>query len=170
VRAHAYWQFFRGWSDQGEPVPAEVADRLTAFWAWRLDELEQVPESEARTIEIEGLMWFLSTPYLPVQQAITLGRRTIALNTGKRRVTGNGWERMADLANEDPDGAYGLIGLLVEHELQEHGLVLFDQIAPALRIAMQRGSVETRASVIRLVNRLGEAGQDEFKQLLPGPQ
>ena len=113
-------------------------------------------------------MWFLSTPFLPIQPAIALGRRTVALNIGKRRVTGNGWERMAELANADPDGAYALVELLVERELEVHGLVLFDQVAPALRVAMGRGNTNTKSRAVRVINRLGEHNQGEFRKLLPG--
>jgi|CXWL01.1.fsa_nt_gi hypothetical protein len=166
VLAHAYWEIFRGWSDAEEPVPAESAERLARYWRWRLECLERSPVTEETSLEIDGLRFLIATPYLPVATTLEFGLRTIVLGAGRGRTTGAGWERMAELAAADPDETFALVDMLAREELSGNGLVLFDQIAPALRTILQLGASATRENAVRLVSALCEHGQEEFRALV----
>ncbi len=170
---HAYWAIFRGWSDADSSVTTtkvwltEAAPRLLQLWEWRLFQIENVDTLVVvdRADEADHLLWFLATPHLPVTETISLGRRTIDLLDAKSRTAGIVWERLCEISQLDPAGAFDLSERLVMRFLDSDFIYLpFEHIAPIFRAAMkQRGNLMNRAK--RLINLLGERGHGEFEPL-----
>jgi len=166
-RVNSYWNVFRNWSEADEPVAQEFAERLVAFWEWRLVDLEHTPESPARSEEAAGLMWFLMTPFTAPSEAIRLGRRTIALNTANEHIGRNAWERLSELAKIDAVGTFELVELLVEHELgADYAYLRFEDVGPPLRAALHCTDPTICMRAERLIHMLGERGHLEFGKLL----
>ncbi len=166
-RSNAYWEVFRGWSDSKEMIPVEYAQRITSFWEWRLTELEGTPDTSERADEADGLTWFLKTPYIPAEDAIRLGFRTLLLNSGKQRNRITTWERLAELANFDASKTFDLVEHLIEQEIRaDYTFLPYEDVAPLLKTALSCGDHSVRTRAAHLINRLGDRGHIEFGRLL----
>jgi hypothetical protein len=166
-RSRSYWTIFRQWKDSPIPVSAELTRRLVVFWDWRLSELEQVGDTPDRSVEAEGLLWFLATPHIPPSDVIRLGRRTLILTPGRPYSRWIGWERISELALADPVGTFELLTLIVEQEFTaDYGVLPYDGLAQPLRAALTCGDAEIRGRARRLINRMGERGHVELGKLL----
>lgn len=164
-RGHAYWGVFRGWSDTEEAPPQAFIERLLAFWEWRLNSIERIKDSAEAVEEAQGLGWFLRTPYLPATEVLRLGVRTAKAAEGKLEIHSD-WARLRDLAATDVDAAYDIAELVLESQLSEaHHYVRVDDVKALLRIVLDEGEPETRSRARRLVNRLGEAGYEDFHDI-----
>lgn len=169
--AHGYWEIFRGWSDTVEAIPEEYIQRLTAFWEWRIQALEALPDSLDRQMEAEGFLWLFTIPQINAADAIRLGLRSLRLNTGESHARFDIWERIVQLAEHDPGATLAFVELLVNQELTlGYGVLPFDRVGPPLRTILERGSSDVKARAIRLVHHLGEKGHPAFKQLLMGEE
>jgi hypothetical protein len=170
-RDHAYWSIFRGWTDakeKGKTVTSDFADRLIQFWDWRIGQLEQHTEWGDRAEEADGLLWFCLTPFLPPHDVIRLGTRTLVIAKGKRGTLHSLWSRIAELSSSDPDGAFGMVEVAVELELNSPWpMFQVSELEPVFSNAFAHGSAATSAAALRLLNRLGDAGFSEFGQLRP---
>jgi hypothetical protein len=170
-RTHAYWSIFRGWTDakdKGQTVTSDFSDRLIRFWDWRIDQLERHDDWADRNEEADGLLWFCLTPFLPPAEIIRLGARTLAIAKGKRGTIHSLWEKIAELSSIDPDGAFRMAELAVELELNSPWpMFQVSELKPIFSSALGRGSGETRATALGLLNRLGDAGFSEFGSLRP---
>lgn len=167
-RQHAYWAVFRAWSDAKNAPPNPFVERLIAFWEWRLNQLEVDGGTLDAGKEAQGLGWFLLTPYLPENEVIRLGVRTARLAKGDLEVQID-WDRLAKLAAQDSDSVYEIVELVLSFQVStpQHFIPAKD-VRPVLAEILKTGHASTRDRARRLVNRLGEAGYDEFKDLVLG--
>jgi hypothetical protein len=158
-----YWTIFRSWSDQ-EPLP-EVVERFRHFWEWRLNSLEAHDDSARATEEAAGFGWFLRTPHIPDPVLVALGSRSAALANGAFVIEPD-WVRIAELAAGDPDGTLGIVEpVLLAHLAGEAWKIRADEVKPTFERILNYGRAESRQRVVRLANRLGEAGFTEFRSL-----
>ena len=165
-RGRAYWLVFRDWSDAETPPPESLVARLLAFWEWRLDQLEAVEDGEDVPEEAQGLGWFLRTPYLPDETVLRLGLRTARAAKGQLKMHTE-WDRLRDLAATDVDAVFEIAELVLEAQLADaHHFVPVDEVKPLLRVVLDRGNAQTQARARRIVNRSGEAGYDDFRDLV----
>jgi hypothetical protein len=163
-----YWTVYRSWSGESDPPPVEQVQRLIQFWEWRLDQLERQPAKPDIGVEAQGLLWFLATPHIPVEDAIRCARRTLALHPAGYRVGSLCWPRLAELSGENPVGTFPIVESLIEMALkEEHGYLPMEYVLPCLRAALACDDPGTRARAKELVNRLGERGYPEARDLLP---
>jgi hypothetical protein len=167
-RQHAYWAVFRAWSDVSTAPPSSFVDRLMAFWEWRLIQLESAERSPDTEKEAEGLGWFLLTPYLPVEEVIRLGVRTARLARGNLESQID-WDRLTHLAEKNPDSIYEIVEIVLVSQLSspQHFIPVRD-VRKALSVIVQTGNPTTRERAQRLMNRLGEAGYEGFRDLVIG--
>ncbi|MEQ1857546.1 MAG: hypothetical protein ABL963_13890 [Longimicrobiales bacterium] len=165
-RKHVYWSIFRGWSDRDEAPSNEVIDRLGAFWAWRLSDLEgRGAENGDAAAEAAGFAWFLRTPHIPGHVLVSLGSRSVEVSRGELAIEFE-WERIAPLAEGDPNGTLELIEPVLRRQLGgEIWKIRADEVMPVLRTIIDTGGKETRRRAIRLANTLGEAGFADFREL-----
>ena len=162
---HAYWTVFRRWSDSGESPPPEFVTRLVDLWDWRISELQGGTPSARVTEEAQALAWFFHTPHLPAEEVIRLGRSTAGLAAGKMEMYSK-WEDLSELAKQDPGGVFEIAELILDARLRsEFPHVPVEDVRPLLAEVLQGGNEHTRARVRRLVNRLGERGFRDFKDL-----
>src|SRR5207302_9806965 len=105
VRSEIYSDLYQSWSASEEPIPEAPAARLAEFWEWRVHYLESLQKGPELEKEAAGLMYFLSTPYLPAADAIRLGQRTMRLSTVESHTRAQAWERLGELAVADAAGA-----------------------------------------------------------------
>jgi hypothetical protein len=166
-RAHISWEVFRAFTDAKEPVPNQLAERVVRFWRWRLECLEQLPESDSRQEEFSGLTWLVCTPSLSDGDVLDLGLRTIEGSRGDAAARGTIWDRVGRLADADIDKAFRIAELLITAALgRPHPHVTLQQTERVLGRALAAGSAETRERGRRLVHTLGDRGYVEFGRLL----
>ena len=167
---HAYWTFFRGWTDakkQGQIIPESMVRKLVAFWTWRLECLE-AQRQEDRIEEANHLLWFLRTPFIPTDDVIRLGKKTLALVRSPSRHIHLLWEQIAELSAHDPDEAFAMCALGVEIELaSDYAHFDLSELAPVFSNAFVRGTADTGAAALYLLNKLGDAGFPEFGRFRP---
>ena len=168
-RVHISWRIFRGWSDATRPVSAQHIARLVQFWRWRLDQLEDLPESDVRQEDLRGLTWFVRTPYMPDEDVLTLGLRTLLASGGEAIGYGVIWEPLARLADVDASRTFRMAELLIEAALgRPHPPITFEQTQHVLACALAADDVGTRDRSVQLIHTLGEKGYVEFGRLLEG--
>jgi hypothetical protein len=167
LKSHAYWEVYAGWRESKEPVPADFVERLVAFWEWRLNDLESDCHGEDAGQEVAGLLQFVMTPYVPAEDAIGLGRRTIGLLPKSHDPTRVAWERLAELATADAVGAYEVIEPLVERVMAtKYPYLPYEKVAPVLRAVFRGANESVRLRARHLVHELGNQGHVEFGSLL----
>lgn len=158
---HAYWTVFLGWTDAEQPPPESWVQRLVDLWEWRVCELDKEEASDHTVEDAEPLWWLFQTPYIAAPDLIRLGRATAGLTRGRVSVH-SVWERMPALAETDADGAFDIAKAL----LRAPEYVPVEDVRPVLAHILMAGSPETRAHARRLINRLGELGFRQLKDLL----
>ncbi len=165
-RGLAFRSVFQPLSNIVEQLPDDTVDRVLSFWEWRLDELETAEGRQEATDEAEGLGWLIRSPHLPDAEVLRLGLRTTRAAEGKLELQ-IGWDRLGNLAATDVDEAFAIAELILTAQLAErHHYIRVDEVKPLLSTALECGNEETQARARRLVNKLGEAGYDDFRELL----
>ena len=162
----AYWLIFRAGSDAGGPPDAAVVQRLLSLWKWRVSQLEAEQDAAATVGEAKELGWIFHTPHLPDADRVRLGLKTARLAQGQLQMYSR-WAEMLSLAEADPDGSY-----LIAEEVLFAGLradfphVPVDDVRPFLARILSAGSADIRTRARHLIDRLGERGYRQLKDLL----
>jgi hypothetical protein len=166
--SHAYWTVFRGWSDTQQEPPNEVVRRLVAFWKWRLDILLTAGDLDRVVEEAKSLGWLMKTPFIPDSDRIDLGLRTLQLSNGESAILGE-WSDLDRLADLDPVRVYEMTELLLSAKLRsKYVRVRVAEVKPVLEKLLAHIGEDQQARAIRLINKLGEHGMEEFGELLHG--
>lgn len=166
-RAHISWQVFRSWTDAKRPIPPAVVDRLVRFWRWRLEQIEGLSDSDSRTEDLKGLTWLICAPYVPDNDVLELGCRTVEASRGEAHARGAMWERLSQLGQVDIDRAFQIADRLVRTALSKpHPYVTLEQTERIFERALSSGGADTRERAERLIHTLGERGFTEFGRLL----
>ena len=77
------------------------------------------------------------------------------------------WEDMLSLAQADPDGSYLIAEEVLVGGLQaDYPHVPVEDVRPFLAHILATGAADTRDRARRLINRLGERGYRQLKDLL----
>jgi hypothetical protein len=165
-RGRAYWNIFRGWSDAKSPPSQEQIVRLIQFWEWRLSELEAAGEAEFVVQEVQGLSWFLSTPFIPDHEVVRLGCRTARLSNGKVELHID-WLRLQELLTSDVDTAFEIAELALSFQLRaKYPYVPVDEVKPLLQMVLDSGRAGTQERARSLIHLLGERGYLQFGDLV----
>lgn len=163
-RSRVYWRLFRELADSPSVDPGFRA-RIVALWRWRLTAL--LESREERAVEGEGLLWLLKAPRVDALSAVELGIETLRLGPFSGRLASGAWDRAGELMKTVPQQAFELLQQLVALQLaSQYPYVPFEQVAPALRLALASNEQELRKRAITLVHQLGELGLLEFGRLL----
>lgn len=163
---HAYWVIFRSWSDSNEPVPETLIERVVRLWEWRISELSESPESTPTIEEAKHLSWLFHTPHIPDADVIRLGQATVRLAQGQIKMYSR-WDRMLTLAQVEPDETFTIAESILLAELRaEFTHIPVDDIRPFLTHVLAEGGPETRKRVHRLINKLGEKGFRQLRDLV----
>ena len=162
----AYWGIFCAWSDADDPPPADAVRRLVKLWEWRVFELGTNPASAAKVEEAKQLGWLFRTPYIPDVDIVRLGLATARLAQGQLQMYSR-WDRMLSLAQADPDGTFSIAEAVLLAELKaDYPHVPVEDVKQFLAHILTAGIPDTRARARRLINRLGERGYRQLKDLL----
>jgi hypothetical protein len=162
----AYWTVFRGWTDADEAVPPAFVQRLVALWDWRVSELAKDPASAVE--EAKELGWLFHTPYVPDADIIRLGQATARLARGQIEMYSR-WDRMLALAHTDVDGTFGIAEPVLLGQIRaDFPHVAIDEVRPFLAHTLAEGSVDTKDRARSLINKLGESGFRQLKDLVDG--
>ena len=160
----AYWLIFRSGSDAGGAPSTTFIRRLFTLWEWRISELEKEPDAAVE--EAKELGWLFLTPHLPDADRIRLGLKTARLAQGQFQMYSR-WEDMLSLAQADPDGSYLIAEEVLVGGLQaDYPHVPVEDVRPFLAHILATGAADTRDRARRLINRLGERGYRQLKDLL----
>lgn len=163
---HAYWTIFRSWSDAEEPIPDALVGRLVDLWNWRISELEQSPDANDTVDEAKALGWLFHAPYISDPDRIRLGQATARLAKGQIEMYSR-WDRMLALAKTDVEGTFTIAEAVLLTQLRaEFVHEAIDDIRPFVSHALTAGSRETKERARRLINRFGERGFRQLKDLL----
>ena len=162
----AYWGIFCAWSDADDPPPADAVRRLVRLWEWRVSELGTNPASAATVEEAKQLGWLFHTPYIPDVDIVRLGLATARLAQGQLQMYSR-WDRMLSLAQADPDGTFAIAETVLLAGLRaDYPHVPGEDVKRFLAHILTVGIPDTRARARRLINRLGEGGYRQLKDLL----
>ena len=123
--------------------------------------MEKSKESDRTVEEAKALWWLFETPQIAAADLIRLGRATVRLARGRVEVYAE-WEHMLALAQSDADGAFDIAKTVLRAQLY----VAVEYVKPFLAHVLMAGSPETRAHARSLINKLGERGYRELKDLL----
>ena len=160
--AYAYFRIFGDSRDGDGPIPAAIVERLIVLWEWRVSEL--TGSSEATVEEAKGLGRFLDTPHIPADVLMRLGPRTARLAEGQFRLD---WGRLLELAHSDPEGVFEIADAFLDGNLKApDGYVPVDEVKPVLGLVLTTAAAEVRERVRGLIDRLGERGYRDFKDLV----
>jgi hypothetical protein len=149
-----------GGPDSGPRIPTEVVKRLQEFWDSRL----QSPGRDKR--ESEAFGWWFAAGVFDVAWS---WKRLIAAITDAGRVGGHLFlaRRLAAIGAASPADAIFVLDALISNAAEPWTVLeLKDAIRPVL-VAALGADGPTRETAIRLINRLGERGFGEYKELLP---
>ena len=164
--AYGYFRIFRDFRDGDGPVPAAIVRRLIALWEWRVSELTRKRRTEATVEEAKGLSRFLYTPHIPADALVRLGPRTARLAEGRIMLD---WGRLLEVAHSDPEGAFEVADAVLDGSLRaRHVYVPVDEVKPVLRLVLSTAEAEVRERVHGLIDRLGERGYRDFRDLVDG--
>ena len=162
----AYWMIFRAWSDADDPQPTDAVRRLVRLWEWRVSQLEANLNSAATVAEAKELGWLFHTPYIPDTDIVRLGLRTALLAQGQLKMYSR-WNRMLSLAQTDPDETFAIAEAVLLAELQaDYPHVPVEDAKRFLAHILKAGNSDTQDRARRLINRLGERGFRQLKDLL----
>ena len=168
----AMWAVFRSWTDaaeNGNSPPAEFVTRLTAFWRWRLDQLELSRGEERSAQEADGLLWLCRTPGIDTRDVMGLGLRTLRITSSASGNLHSLWECFAELAIADANLAFAMLKRAIEIELgSKWPHFPIDELKPAFEAVFAGGSAQTKEAALRLIDQLGDRGFTSFGQLRPG--
>jgi len=166
----AYWLIFRTWSDADDPPSEDFVRRLLNLWGWRVSRLSLNQDSAATVEEAKELSWLFHTPHLPAADRVRLGLRTAQLANGQLQLYSR-WDEMLSLAQADPDGTYLIAEDVLFAELRsDYPHVPVEDLRPFLDLILTAGSSDSRARARHLINRLGERGYRQLKNLLDNNQ
>ena len=166
----AYWGIFRAWSDAEKAPPEDFVQRLLTLWEWRVSELGAHPDLAATVEEAKELSWLFHTPYLPDADRLRLGLETTQLAKGQLEMYSR-WDQMLSLAKADADGAFSIAEavLLAELRADYYPHTPVEDLHPFLAHILKAGSPPVRDRARHLINRLGERGYRQLKDLLDDP-
>ena len=163
---HAYWAVFRDFTDTTEPVSESLVQRLIDLWEWRILELTKDEGSERTMEEAKVLGWLFLTPHIPAVDLIRLGQPTVRLARGNIELYSR-WEHMLELAQYDPDGAFGIAKPVLRAQLQaDYPYVAVEEVRPFFAHVLRAGNPDTQDWARSLINELGEHGFRELRGLL----
>lgn len=162
----AYWSIFRGWSDADAPPPTHFVRRLLRLWEWRVSQLGMHPDSAETVEEAKALGWLFHTPHLPASDRVRLGLETARLAKGQIKMYSR-WNHMLAFAKADPDATFLIAETVLLAELRaDYPHVPVEDVRPFLAHSLKAGGPDIRARARRLINRLGERGYRELRDLL----
>ena len=163
---HAYFSTYRDFRDGDGAVPPAIIERLVELWEWRVAELTRKRGAEAAREEAKALGRFLSTPHIPAEAIVRLGLDTARLAEGRVMLD---WGGLLELAHSNPEGAFEIADAVLDGTLRaRHGYVPVDEVKPFLRLVLRTTEAEVQERVRGLIDRLGERGYRDFKDLLHG--
>ncbi len=144
-------------------VPAEILDRFKALWEWRVQKA-----AGSRSREFEGFgWWFVSGKF---DNAWAMDQLVVALRlAGKVEPDDMVVERLEALAKDMPQQTIECIRMMVEGDIEGWAVHSWQSHAKTiLATAIQSGNPRARQAAIQVVDRLGERGYLNFKDLYPG--
>jgi hypothetical protein len=133
-----------------------------------LDELESSENVDERKEEAIGMRWLLMTPHIPAPDALSLGKRAIALAGDDVKDRGAPlWDRLIELAETDARGTYEIAEPLIHEALARDYVYLpFESVAPTLAKALNSSDEQIRKRAKRLIHTLGDHDLFEYGKLL----
>lgn len=162
----------RLYSKSENRIPSTQAERVMALWEARVQALESTAGAPAVAQELETYGWVFAVEGLDVQQSADLVVRTLRITGGRTEWSRNVVERLATIAGEEPLKAAEALEMLIDAEAPEWILYDVRQYGRAvIEAAVKSRDEKARAVAVRCINRMGERGFDDFRDMLPlGPE
>lgn len=165
-RAHFAWGVMRALDDVDGPLQEGFTDRVLEFWRWRLDVLADSTDPDDAK-ELDALGWFIRIEQLPAEAIADYALRTLEGHSSVFRVRGHVWARMPQFVVCDPIKAVRMTEILIDVTLAgESPYVDFAEVSPVLVALLGSRHEASVSRATAAVNKLGEAGWSEFRQLL----
>ena len=169
-RTHAYWAVWANARDHFNadgPLSEQAQARLREFWKWRCSELEDAECSESRNTEASGLLWLTDLLSNDPRSTLELVLRTLHMTEETSQLY-RLWETLPSMVEHDVATSCLVLERATAIELgTAYPNPTFDELAPTIRAVYLHGDDAYRARVIRLLDRLGEAGFSSFSILRP---
>jgi hypothetical protein len=164
VKLKAHAMEFLGRSLRGTPedIPAEVQDRLKAFWAWRFAQAIEAEEPG----ELADYCWWFASGAMDADWMLTQFRKVLELSI-KFDALDFAAEELVKMMAEYPVAVLDCLGLMIGH-LKTEGVYFGwnDEAKMILSEAMQFDDGPVKEQAIEIIHRLGAMGHFEFRELL----
>jgi hypothetical protein len=151
-------------STEGE-IAADVVARVTELVDRRIEAVES-RQAGARPEELREYGWFLAADVFDKDWALSKLIKVTAL-VGKVEPDHMIYERLAALVDERPLEVVNCLSAMVEVEKEGWGLLgSKEEIRSILKSVVSGANVAAREQAIAIINRLGERGYLEYRDLL----
>jgi hypothetical protein len=168
-RVQSYWLIWRHITDASEQPLGAIAQRVLAFWQWRVESLEVVVDGSDRVEEAKGLTWLILTNGLPAAMALPLACRTLKLSGGTLAADVKFWKRAEEFAAVDAVAVLDVIEPVIRAQLRTgYPTLPTVEVGGVFSLVLRSGNRSAIERATRMIHYLGEQGYEAFGALLEG--
>ena len=162
----AYWMIFRAWSDMDDPPPTDAVQGSSGCGSGGSLSSRRTWIQQQRWRKQRSLNGSSIRRTIPDTDIVRLGLRTARLAQGQLQMYLR-WNRMLSLAQANPDETFSIAEAVLLAELRaDYPHVPVEDVKRFLAHILKAGNSDTQARARRLINRLGERGYRQLKDLL----
>jgi hypothetical protein len=166
LRGYALEFVGRSLRNTKEAIEPQILNQLQLLWEHRLEAARTAAPAASHTTELAAFGWWFASGKFDDSWAIEQLKKALEL-VGQVEPDDLVVDRLAVLAEVMPDSAVECLKLVIEKG-KRLGRIYFwrNQVKTILAKAIQGSNHQTRQSATALINRLGELGNRDFRELL----
>ena len=168
LRAHAMHLVGRFFDQVGRTIPEDQEyqlERVLALWKWRLEELGERQNEPDAEEELEAFGWVFTIHVLDPKPSLDLMLRTLKLTGGTTDQVDSVVERLQYVVNEYPLEAAKVLESVATAAEDWDLWGIRSEGRPVLEAALKSGNDKAKEVACQCINKLGEKGIDEFRDL-----
>jgi len=167
IRAAALTFVGRSLDKSSQPIPSDVKERLRALLESRVTAVQEDKDQEGVQKELSNFGWWFASGQLNDKWALQRLLDVLNLTDGVIQFDSAVAERLARLASTYPDDAVVCLEKMIEGDRDGWRILGWRQHArEILDNGLKSGSKTAQEAAVRLINKLGDLGHLEFRDLL----
>ena len=166
LRGYALEFVGRSLRNTEDAIEPQILNRLQLLWERRLQAARAATLPASYVNELAAFGWWFASAKFDDSWAIAQLKEVLQL-IGQVEPDFLIFERLAALADKMPESTVECLKLIIEKD--KNGLGIYgsdDEVKTILATAIQGSSDTARQTAIELINRLGQCGNWEFRELL----
>ncbi|MEW6490936.1 MAG: hypothetical protein AB1589_00060 [Cyanobacteriota bacterium] len=166
LRGYALKFVGRSLRNTEDAIEPQILNRLQLLWERRLEAARAATLPTSYINELAAFGWWFASAKFDDSWAIAQLKEVLQL-IGQVEPDFLIFERLAALADKMPESTVECLKLIIEKD--KNGLGIYgsdDEVKTILATAIQGSSDTARQTAIELINRLGQCGNWEFRELL----